>query len=141
MCIFCAIIEGKLPASVVYEDDQTLAFMDLHQAHPGHVLIIPKLHVETIDQLSPQLAAALFPVVVMLSRAVQSTFNPDGLTIFQSNGKAAMQEVPHIHIHIMPRYYHDGVLRFYTKGAPDITPRATLDTWAAQIRDQIPDGG
>ena len=137
MCIFCGIIEEKIPASVVYEDDQTLAFMDLHQANPGHVLIVPKLHVETIDELTPQLAAALFPVVVILSQAVQAAFNPDGLTILQSNGKAAMQEVPHLHIHIIPRLFHDGVLRFYTKEAPAVTPRATLDKWAAQIQSQL----
>ncbi len=138
MCIFCDIIAAKVLASVVYEDDQTLAFMDLHQANPGHVLIVPKIHVETIDQLSPQLAAAIFPVVVTLSRAVRIAFNPDGLTIFQSNGKAALQEVPHLHIHIMPRYFHDGVLRFYTKGVPNISSRSRLDEWAGMIRYQLP---
>ena len=137
MCIFCDIVDGKIPASVVYEDDQTLAFMDLHQASPGHVLIIPKDHVETIDQLSIDLAAVIFPVVVKISRAVQSTFYPDGLTVFQSNGKAAMQEVPHVHIHVMPRYFHDGVLRFYTKGVPSISPRPQLDTWADSIRKYL----
>jgi histidine triad (HIT) family protein len=137
MCIFCDIVCGKLPASVVYEDEDTLAFMDLHQAHPGHVLIIPKKHVETIDQLTPNLASALFPVVVLLSRAVKAAFKPDGLSVFQSNGQAAMQEIPHVHIHIIPRYYHDGIMRFYTKGAPTITERENLDKWAAQIRDQL----
>lgn len=134
MCIFCDIINGKMAASVVYEDAQTLAFMDLHQANPGHVLIVPKIHVEKITECPVDVAAVLFPVVVRVAQAVQQAFNPDGLSIIQSNGVAAMQEVPHIHIHVMPRYFHDGVLRFYTKGAPNISPRSTLDAWAGQIR-------
>ena len=137
MCIFCGIVQGKIPASVVYEDRLNLAFMDLHQVSPGHVLIIPKNHVETIDELTPQAASAIFPVVVTLSQAVKAVYNPDGLTIFQSNGRAAMQEVPHLHIHIMPRFYHDGVLRFYTKTIPGISSREELDSMAAQISDKI----
>jgi histidine triad (HIT) family protein len=137
MCIFCSIVEGKVPASVVYEDDHILAFMDLHQANPGHVLIIPKVHIETIDQLTPQLTAEVFQVVVILTRAVQSAFQPDGLTIFQSNGKAAMQEIPHMHVHIMPRYYHDGLLRFYTRGVPEISERKQLDMWAERIKSSL----
>jgi histidine triad (HIT) family protein len=137
MCVFCTIVDKKIPASVVYEDDTTLAFMDLHQVAPGHVLIIPKQHFETIDQLPTEIAAAIFPVVVLLAKAVKSAFCPDGLTIVQSNGKAAMQEVPHVHIHIMPRYYHDGVLHFYTKGVPETSKRIDLDAWAAKIRAQI----
>jgi histidine triad (HIT) family protein len=136
-CIFCKIVEGTVPASVVYEDDQTMAFMDLHQATPGHVLIIPKEHFETIDQLPAHLASAIFPIVVRLSQAVKDAYRPDGLTIFQSNGKAATQEVPHLHIHIMPRFYHDGVLRFYTREIPGISSRETLDRMARQIRDKL----
>ncbi len=98
MCIFCDIIARKLPASVVYEDTQTLAFMDLHQANPGHVLIIPRIHVEKITDCPLDIAAALLPVVVKVAQAVQQAFNPDGLSITQANGAAAMQEVPHIHI-------------------------------------------
>jgi histidine triad (HIT) family protein len=137
MCIFCEIIEGKIPASVVYEDKQTLAFMDLHQASPGHVLIVPKIHVENIYECPPDIAASLFPIVAKIASAVKHAFNPDGISIIQSNEKAAMQEVPHLHIHVMPRIMHDGVLRFYTKGAPDITPRSTLDVWAVRIQNSI----
>lgn len=139
MCIFCDIIARKLPASMVYEDTQTLAFMDLHQANPGHVLIIPRIHVEKITDCPLDIAAALLPVVVKVAQAVQQAFNPDGLTITQANGAAAMQEVPHIHFHVIPRYFHDGVIRFYTKGAPDITPRLSLDAWAERIRAELED--
>jgi histidine triad (HIT) family protein len=139
MCVFCGIIEGTVASSVVYEDEKILAFMDLHQANPGHVLIIPKLHVEKIYECPHDLAAALFPVVVKVSRAVQEAFHPDGISIIQSNGAAAMQEVPHLHIHVIPRHHRDGVLRFYTKNVPDITPRMQLDEWAIQIRNQIPE--
>ncbi|TFG67898.1 MAG: HIT domain-containing protein [Anaerolineales bacterium] len=139
MCIFCDIIAGKIPASVVYEDTHTLAFMDLRQANPGHVLIVPKIHVEKITDCPLDIAAALLPVVVKVAQAVQQAFNPDGLSITQANGAAAMQEVPHIHIHVIPRYFHDGVIRFYTKGAPDITPRTSLNAWGERIRLAMPE--
>ena len=135
MCIFCKIVEGKAPASVIYKDEACIAFMDLHQVNPGHVLIIPRDHIETIDQLNPDLTAKLFQVVVELTRAVQKAFNPDGITILNSNGKAALQEVPHLHIHIMPRMHHDGLVRFYTKGVPSNTSRSELNEMAHKIMD------
>jgi histidine triad (HIT) family protein len=136
MCIFCDIAEGKAPASIVYKDEVCIAFMDLHQVNPGHVLVIPQHHIVTIDQLSPNLTATLFQVVVKLTQAVKKAFSPDGITILQSNGKAAFQEVPHLHIHIMPRMHHDGLVRFYTKGAPTVSSRIELDDMARKIRNR-----
>jgi histidine triad (HIT) family protein len=124
-------------ASRVYEDDATLAFMNIRQFNQGHVLIIPKQHVETVDQLSAGTAGALFQTTVIVSRAVQRTFQPDGMNIWQSNGAAAGQEVPHVHIHVFPRWRNDGFTGFRYETIPPLVGRARLDNLAQRIRETI----
>jgi histidine triad (HIT) family protein len=132
-CIFCAIVAGREPASRVYEDADTLAFMNLRQANPGHVLVIPKGHVSTIDQLPLTLAATLAQTVVRVSRAIQAAFAPDGLSVWQSNGVAAGQEIFHVHVHVFSRRAGDGFLAVYP-ALPPVIPRPELDQLAAQLR-------
>ncbi len=136
-CVFCQIVAGKIPASVVYEDERMLAFMDLHQLNPGHLLVIPKGHIPTLDQLPVNLAGPLLQTVVLLTRAVQLSIKPDGINIWQSNGEAAGQEVLHVHFHIVPRFVDDGLRQIYAV-APPVTPRSELDQLAAQIRAELP---
>ena len=102
-CIFCRIVAGQAEASVVYEDDATLAFMNQRQANPGHVLVIPRAHIATIYELPPDLSARLFQTVVRTARAIERQLQPPGLNIWQSNGEAAGQEVFHVHVHLLPR--------------------------------------
>lgn len=102
-CIFCKIVSGKIPATKVFEDDSCLAFLDIGPLAPGHVLLIPKVHVETLDQLSAEQAAAMMAHLPALLRAVRSATGCEGANILQNNGRVAHQFVPHVHFHIIPR--------------------------------------
>jgi histidine triad (HIT) family protein len=132
-CIFCAIVNKAVAASIVYEDDQTLAFLDLRQFHPGHTLVIPRQHIPDIRDLDTSTGAALITTLARVTRAVDAAFPNDGLSIWHSIGPAAYQEVPHLHLHIHPRYHADHMLRVYPT-SPPAPDRTILDQWAAQIR-------
>ena len=108
-CIFCKIVRGEIPCVKIYEDENTLAFMDIAPLNQGHVLIIPKSHYETILDIEPDVFGWLGKVVARVSKAVQKTLKPDGINVMQLNGKAANQVVPHLHIHVVPRKFGDGL--------------------------------
>jgi len=133
-CAFCAILAGALPASVVHEDAQVVAFMDLRQAVRGHVLVVPRRHVETLFDLDEDTAAQLMRVAVRIARAADAVFAPDGLSLWQSNRDAGGQEVPHVHLHVQPRRVGDGLLRIYPGDAPRPSASAELDRMAADLR-------
>ena len=136
-CPFCRIVAGQEEASRVLETATVLAFMNRRQYNPGHVLVIPKPHIPTVDQLPETLAGELFRVVVRMARAIQASFQPPGLSIWQSNGPAAGQEIPHLHIHLLPRFPGDGALRFYAGSPPPIQPRASLELLAQRLREHL----
>ncbi|MDR7194666.1 HIT family protein [Luteimonas terrae] len=133
-CAFCAILAGKLPASLVHQDDQVVAFMDLRQAVPGHVLVVPRQHVETLFDLDEDTAAQLMRVAVRIARATGRAFAPDGLNLWQSNREAGGQEVPHVHLHVQPRMSGDGLMRIYPAAPPAPAARAVLDGLAMTLR-------
>ena len=108
-CIFCKIVRGEIPCIKIYEDENALAFMDIAPLNQGHVLIIPKSHYETILDIEPDVFGWLGNVVARVSKAVQKTLKPDGINVMQLNGKAANQVVPHLHIHVVPRKFGDGL--------------------------------
>lgn len=135
-CLFCRIIDGEIASSPVFEDAATLAIMDLRQTNEGHVLVLPKLHVETLDETPPEVAAALMQTVVRMTGAVRRTFRPDGVNVWQSNGVAAGQEVFHVHVHLFPRWTGDGHFRIYPGRAPN-APRETLDHLAHRLRQNL----
>ncbi|MFQ5811817.1 MAG: HIT family protein [Anaerolineae bacterium] len=108
-CIFCAIAEGKAPAEVVFEDEETLAFMDINPANPGHTLVIPKRHVRDIYELDEETAAAVMKAAVQVAGAIKKALQPDGMNLVQSNERAGGQDVFHFHIHVIPRWYDDGL--------------------------------
>jgi histidine triad (HIT) family protein len=136
-CIFCRITAGEAEASIVLRDEYVLAFMDLRAFSPGHTLVIPTLHIENIFALDDAtVAAALIDAVARVSRAVRAAFEPDGISIWQSNGAAAGQEVSHLHFHVVPRYEGDGLLRVYPSHAEQ-PARSELDEHAARIRAAI----
>lgn len=109
-CVFCKIVSGQLPAHKVYEDNKTLAFLDIHPANDGHTLLIPKKHYEDIFDVPAEELAYLHTVGQKISRAIKTAVKAEGINITQSNGRAAMQEVPHLHIHLIPRFEGDGVM-------------------------------
>lgn len=138
-CIFCEIVAGRAEASIAYEDDTTLAFMDLRQFHAGHTLVVPKRHIVDIYELDDAVGAGLMSSVARISRGVRDAFAPDGLNIWQSNGEAGGQEVFHLHFHVLPRWHDDELLRFYPR-KPDYPARTVLDERAAMIRIALEGG-
>ena len=135
-CVFCGIVSGTTPAAIVTEGALTMAFLDLRQFHPGHVLVIPRRHVPDIRALDPVTGAAVMATVIRVAKAVDAAFPSDGLSVWHSAGEGANQEVPHFHMHIHPRHVGDDVLRVYPS-APTTPRRLTLDEWAARIRARL----
>jgi len=131
-CVFCRIISGELDSAAVYEDESTLAFLDLRQSNEGHVLVVPRNHIEQIYDLDELTASALASTVRRIARAVRRVYAPDGLSIWQSNGSAAGQEVPHVHWHVFPRYTDDGHLVVYPR---DLAGRARREYSLQSLKD------
>lgn len=136
-CPFCAIADGRLEASLVAETAHAIAFLDLRQANSGHVLVVPRRHVENIYELDAGLAGELMGLAVRVAQALRSTFDPPGLNLWQSNGEAGGQEVPHFHLHVQPRAVGDGLLRVYMDAPPLPADRASLDQLALRIRHHL----
>ena len=135
-CLFCEIVAGRSPAARLFENEQVVAITDLRQALPGHTLILPRRHAETIYDLDADSAAALMQVAVRVARALRAEFSPAGLSLWQSNGAAAFQEVPHVHLHLHPRAIDDGLVRIYPN-LPPAAPPADLDALAARLRRHL----
>lgn len=134
-CIFCRIVAGDAESSVVYGDDLVLAFLDLRQFHPGHTLVVPRVHVQDIYGLDDDaLGGALMAAVVRVARRLKDVLDPEGMNVWQSTGVAAGQEVPHLHLHVLPRYTGDGLLQVYPS-KPGYPPRSELDALAYRLRD------
>ena len=106
-CLFCKIVKGELPSSKLYEDEDTLAFLDLFPVNKGHSLVIPKEHYETIFDVPANILAKVSSVMKNVADAVKKGVNADGVYIAQSNGKDAGQVIPHIHFHVIPRFKGD----------------------------------
>ena len=110
MCIFCEIISGEQPANIIYEDELTLAFLDIYPVTPGHILVIPKQHQPLLEESSPELAGYLMRIGQKMGTALRSsTLTCEGVSYVLSDGRAAGQEIEHVHLHVFPRYKGDGV--------------------------------
>jgi histidine triad (HIT) family protein len=129
--VFTRIIRREIPAAIVYEDEQVIAFMDAGQVNPGHVLVATKRQVETVMELDDAEAAQLFVVATRLARAVQAAFQPEGMTLLQTNKPAGWQTVPHVHIHVLPRYADDGAELIWQRKEPGL---AVLREYAARLQ-------
>src|ERR1700733_13332204 len=127
--VFCQIVSGSEPASIVWEDDLTIAAVDLRQFHPGHVLVIPRRHLRDLRELDYATGAGVMATVVRVTCAVAAAFPNQGLSLWHSIGEAAFQEVPHRHIHVHPRILGDGLLQVYPRAAA-LPDRAELDRYA-----------
>ncbi|HYL72448.1 MAG TPA: HIT family protein [Candidatus Dormibacteraeota bacterium] len=135
-CVFCGIVRGDEPASIVWQDELTLAFLDLRQFHPGHTLVIPRRHLGDVRELDAASGAALMATVARVTRAVAAAFPNDGLSLWHSIGAAAFQEVPHLHVHVHPRLPADQLLQVYPRTAP-LPGRGKLDEYAATLRAHL----
>ncbi|MEM1524993.1 MAG: HIT family protein [Nitrososphaerales archaeon] len=110
-CVFCNIIGGKSDAAIIYNDESFIAFMDHRPITKGHTLVLPKKHYPTILDMPPSEVCKLFILVVKIAKAVRDAMHADGFNLGQNNGKAASQIVPHVHVHIIPRYINDNFKR------------------------------
>jgi len=109
-CAFCAIVDENAPAHVVHRDDETVAFLDVKPVFPGHVLLVPRLHVTTLADLPTASVPAFFALAQRLERAVESAMDTPGSLVLINN--VVSQSVPHLHLHVIPRRPKDG-LRFF----------------------------
>jgi histidine triad (HIT) family protein len=108
-CVFCRIVAGEIPCTKVFEDGLCLAFLDIGPISPGHTLLIPKAHYETIHQMPADEAAHLARHIPLLAAAVQKAVRAEGINVLQNNGLCSGQEVFHVHVHLIPRWPEDGL--------------------------------
>jgi len=135
-CIFCKIARKEAPASIVYEDTDVMAFVDIRPVSEGHTLIIPKKHYVDIYDTPDQLLAALHVIVKKIAVVIKKVTNADGISIVQQNGKAAGQDIFHIHVHVIPRFEGKKIPHF---GELTVVSRETLEKVAQKIRQQLTD--
>ena len=108
-CVFCKIVSGDIPAVKVLDEECVVAFMDINPAGRGHLLVVPKKHAENIFEIEKDDLSAVFHAVKRCAIAAKEALNADGATVLQLNGKASDQVVPHLHVHIIPRWVNDGL--------------------------------
>ena len=138
MCVFCMIANGELPASIVYEDERVIAFLDLQPFTMGHVLVVPKEHVVSITDLSNEDAGHLMQVGQLIDRALQNSEIPcEGVNIILADGKSAGQDVDHVHMHVFPRFTGDHFMTCIDANIRLRANRDQLEGAAAKIRTAI----
>jgi histidine triad (HIT) family protein len=130
-CVFCRIVAGQIPSTRVFEDEHTLAFMDIGHVNPGHTLVAAKKHAANLYELDEAQAEALARTSRRVALAIRDAFKPEGLSVYQANGKAAGQTVFHYHVHLLPRHAGDGMELTWPVKNP---PRDQLEAYAARIR-------
>lgn len=136
-CIFCAIAAGRAPAEVIFEDDETVAFLDINPAAPGHTLIISRRHYRNLFDLDPEAGAAVMRTAVRVARALREALSPDGMNLVQANERAAFQSVFHFHVHLVPRWLGDGIASPWRQRPASA---ATLREMGARIRQALASG-
>ncbi len=133
-CIFCKIVAGEIPCCAILETDDALAFLDVGPLAPGHVLLIPKTHAQTLDQLDSSAMAATARLLPRLVKAVKLATGCKGLNIIQNNGEIAGQVVPHVHFHLIPRTSGDAFTIPWPAGS---YPDGAMDEIAGAIRSHL----
>jgi len=107
-CIFCKIVDGEIPNYTVYESSHVLAFLDINPHAKGHTVIIPRVHAETIFDLNEELQKEFFPAIRAVMERIEKVLHPDGYNVGWNHGAVGGQVVPHLHVHVMPRWEGDG---------------------------------
>lgn len=133
-CLFCRIVAGAVAAPIVLEDDRSIAFLDHRPLFPGHVLLIPRRHYETLTDLPADEIVPLFGAAQLLSRAVEEAMQADGSLVAINN--RVSQSVPHLHVHIVPRKRKDGLRGFFWPRRP-YRDEAEAESVRAAIRDAL----
>jgi histidine triad (HIT) family protein len=135
-CVFCKIIAERVPSYKVYEDDAVFAFLDVSPASEGHTLVAPKKHFSRFTDMDAESVDSLFEAARKITAAVEKAFSADGSNIGINNGKVAGQEIPHVHVHIIPRRKGDGGrgIKSIVWTEPDT---ANLEEIAEKIRREL----
>ena len=133
-CIFCKIVRKQAPASIIYEDETVMAFLDIRPLNMGHMLVIPKAHYIDIFDIPEEQLSQVYRIAKQVSFAVKKATNADGISIIQQNGKAAGQDIFHMHVHVVPRYDGQKLPRFSDLKEVE---RVSLDEMAKKIRQQF----
>ncbi len=137
-CIFCKIISGELPGTLVYQDDLCTALMDIHPINPGHLLVIPNKHAPDLKTLPEETAKHIFATSQKLAASVrESGIRCEGINLFVADGKAAMQEVFHFHLHIIPRFEGDGFGFQFSPQYAELPTHDELEKNAYHIKQAI----
>ena len=140
-CIFCQIIRKQLPASVVYEDEQVVAFLSNRPVNGGHTLVVPKKHYENIYEISEADAAYLFKIAKRVAHGVRDAMDAEGIRIVQNNGWAAGQVIFHVHVHVIPMKPQEGFshgVAYRSTSSPRNAEELELD--AEKIRNHLQTG-
>lgn len=130
-CVFCGIVEGTEPSERVYADEHAVAFLDIAQATPGHTLLVPRQHCESIYDIGPERAAAVMRAALETAAILRTALEPEGMNLLHASGRVAWQSVFHFHLHLVPRYRIDELALPWR---PRAVPRERLAEVAARIR-------
>lgn len=134
-CIFCKIIDGEIPATVLYEDEDVLVFMDIGPIIKGHALVIPKKHYDPVTETPDTILTRLHLTAKRIAQAQMNGLGAEGVNIVQNNGTAAGQVVPHIHVHVIPRFSDDG--HHWNWNAKKYDDFAEMEKLAGKLREQL----
>ncbi len=132
-CLFCDILSGKRSGHLIYEDDLHVSFLDKYPIDTGHSLVVPREHHETINDMESMSVGKMFSIVPKIAKAILDATGADAFSVGQNNGRAAKQIVPHVHVHIIPRYNHKGTI--WTKRS--IEDDDSLSKLAEKIKKSI----
>jgi histidine triad (HIT) family protein len=133
-CVFCEILRGNEPASFTYQDDTVVAFMDVQPITHGHMLVVPREHAVLMADLNETVAMRSFRVARQLASIARAKLGATGVNLFVADGETAFQDVPHFHVHVIPRYANDGFGLTFPDAYSHPPGRAQLETIASAIR-------
>ena len=136
-CVFCDIVAGTSPASWVYQDDTVVAFMDVQPITQGHMLVVPREHAVLMTDINETAAMRTFRVARRLAAVARRTLGASGVNLIVMDGEAAYQDVPHFHVHVLPRYAQDGFGLTFPATYEHPPARAQLDAIAAALRAAV----
>jgi histidine triad (HIT) family protein len=134
-CVFCEILRGDSPATFVHQDDTVVAFMDIQPITHGHMLVVPREHAVLMSDLNETASMRTFRVARNLAAVVRQTLGAGGVNLFVADGEIAFQDVPHFHVHVIPRYPSDGFGLTFPRNYSEPRSRAELEAVASAIRD------
>jgi histidine triad (HIT) family protein len=133
--VFCEILRGESPATFVHQDDTVVAFMDIQPITHGHMLVVPREHAVLMSDLNETVSMRTFRIARNLAGVVRKTLGAGGVNLFVADGEVAFQDVPHFHVHVIPRYPNDGFGLTFPPNYNQPRSRAELDAVAAAIRN------